>query len=213
MTNEIGVVSSTHRAAEHLLAQAKAHEVTDPATADSMTALVEYADDQLKKLEAARQSLVGPLNKQVRFINDEFRGAKQALEAASKEGRARLKPYLEKLAREEREREAAERKAAAKAAEEAAAASVGKTAKGKAKATPPANAEPPPPPPAPPAPVPQGGKKKATTRKIKKWKIVKMDEIPRKYYTLDTKLVDEAMRNGEAIPGIEFYEETEVVMR
>ena len=48
---------------------------------------------------------------------------------------------------------------------------------------------------------------------MKKWRIVDMSKIPQKYFSLDHKLVDEAMKDGEYVPGIEFYEDSEVVMR
>mgnify|MGYP001826984397 CR=1 FL=1 len=211
-------------AASSLLQQAKAHDVTDATLADNMTALVEYADGEIKKLENARKLLVKPLNDQVRFINAEFKAARETYEAASREGRAKLKPWLAKLEKEQREREQEERKAAEEAArklaeQKAAEQEAAPPAGDKADSLPP-KMEPPPPPPPPAAPdplpppaKPQGRNKKAHTRKVKKWRITDMAKIPQKYFALDTKLVDAAMKDGEFIPGIEYYEDSEVVMR
>jgi len=226
MTATLLPAEQAKTAASALLAQAKAHEVTDATLADNMTALVEYADGELKKLETARKSLTKPLNDQVRFINAQFKAAREQYEAASREGRAKLKPWLEKLEKEQREREAAERKAAEEAARKLAEEKAAEEQAAKAKASDtaaslPPKKEPPPPPPAapdpspppPPPKAPQGGKKKAHTRKVKKWRILDMSKVPMKYFSLDTKLVDEAMKDGEHVPGIEFYEDSEVVMR
>jgi predicted phage tail protein len=223
MTNEIGVVGTATKTATNVLAQAKSVEVDSPETANGMTALIEFCDEQIEQLETARKSLTQPLNKQVRFINDQFRDARERFEEASREGRNRLKPWLDKLAREEREREEAERKAAEEAAKKAADKAAAKANGAKDPEEPKPNspedlgmAPPPPPPPEPPAPPvekPQGRKKKASTRKVKKWRIVQMDKIPSKYFTLDHKLVDAAHKKNTPIPGIEYYEESEVVMR
>lgn len=235
MSDMLPQAAGAQEAASQLLSQAKAHEVNDENVADSMTRLIEYADNQVKTLEKARTSLVKPLNDQVRFINGEFKKARETYEAASREGRAKLKPWLDKLAKEQREREEAERKAteeaARKLAEEQAAkeAAENEVSDGNEPPPfdePPSNSradlgfwpiDPPPPPPAPepspPARTPQGSKKKASTRKVKKWKITDMSKIPQKYFALDRSLVDAAMKDGEFIPGIEFYEDSEVVMR
>ena len=231
--------------AERLLEQAKGVEVTDEHTASGMTALVEYASSQLKRLEDARVALTKPLNKQVRFINDQFRGTREAFEAVKNEGRARLKPYLVRLDEQRRAAEEAERKRAEDEARKAMekrieAERADAEARAAAEAVNPLD-EPPPPtvdeydadpsalqaelyaepePPPPPAPIekpkaPRGAQGKAArTRKVKKWRLIDKSELPDEYLMVDTAALNKAVKGGATkIPGIEIYEDAEVVVK
>lgn len=45
-------------------------------------------------------------------------------------------------------------------------------------------------------------------RKVKRWRVVNEQQIPREYWTLDEQKIRTAMRDGTAVPGIEYYEES-----
>jgi hypothetical protein len=51
------------------------------------------------------------------------------------------------------------------------------------------------------------------TRSILRWRVVDAALIPREYYSLDEHRVSAAVRDGDAIPGIETYYEETVIAR
>lgn len=60
----------------------------------------------------------------------------------------------------------------------------------------------------------RGGTASASVRKVWKWKITDASQVPREFLTVDSVLVNEAVRRGEReIPGIEIYQENEVAIR
>lgn len=69
---------------------------------------------QKKKSEEARKALVDPLNKHVKFINEQFKPSRETLDAAINVGKGKLKTWMDKIAAEE----AAQAEAARKQEEE-----------------------------------------------------------------------------------------------
>jgi hypothetical protein len=51
------------------------------------------------------------------------------------------------------------------------------------------------------------------TRKVKAWRVIDASAIPRDYLIVNRTAVDEAMHNGVAVPGIEYYEESQIAVR
>jgi hypothetical protein len=64
-------------------------------------------------------------------------------------------------------------------------------------------------------PPPSPEVKGVTTRVVRRWRVVNEDKVPRQFCSPDEKKVEAHLRAGgiEAIPGIEFYDETITTVR
>jgi hypothetical protein len=50
------------------------------------------------------------------------------------------------------------------------------------------------------------------TRKVKAWRVVDIEKVPREFLVLNTVAISEAMRKGEVIAGIEYYEHEQIAV-
>jgi len=59
----------------------------------------------------------------------------------------------------------------------------------------------------------KGDNATSTVKKIKKWKLVDINQIPREYMCIDEKKINAVVKAGVEIPGIQIYEEASLAIR
>lgn len=156
-----------------------------------------------KELETQRQFFVGPLNEQVKRINDMWKSITAPLERADAEIRGKMIDYrkrqAEAAAAEKRRLDAEAAKAQQRENKRAAKAHVQ-----------PVQVVAPVPVVAPP-PTTVGA---VTARKVWKWRLVDRTKLPEKYLVVDGEALGRDVRGGaREIPGVEIYEEETLAVR
>lgn len=194
-----------------LLAQARRAEIIDADSAARMTDLLGIVKAQLKKAEDARKALVKPLNDHVKWINNQFKDAGQALVEADKEGRDKLSVWQ----RAERRRLEDEALAKALELEKAGDAEMAEVALEPQKT------------------VTRGNMgATASTRSYWSVQVVDLSKVPQRFLiraqgpfrlnsraapvslvSLNLQAIAEARAAGEAVNGLTFHEEIETVLR
>lgn len=174
--------------------------------------MIKIITTQKNKLEDARKVLVGPLNEHVKFINNEFKKQTSQLDDAVKSARQKMSAYAveqeKKRMAEERERKAREEQAALELAAKAEQMGMKDTAEevlNKAVEAPTADTR---------QKTVRGNYGSTTfVKKVKKWKVVEANKVPREYLQLNEQKITQAMRDDVPVPGIEYYEDTQVGVR
>lgn len=184
--------------AADIVTRAQNFHITSEELASDANNVLHWIAKAKKSLEERRKFFVQPLNDQVKKVNALFKEITGPLIKADAIIRSKVVDYrikLEEEARKEEEKLRRKAEAQQKKKEEKA------LAKGE---------EPPPPPPAPKVEVPQtiGG---VTITKPWTYGIEDINKVPRKYLTLDTVEVMQAIRQGiREIPGLRIYQKESV---
>jgi hypothetical protein len=193
------------------LAEQAARAVVETAEeAGKMTDLLGYVKAQLRKAEDARKALVKPLNDHVKWINQQFKDATEDLRQADEVGRFKIQGYEReraRLAREEAERRRREEEERLLAEAEARAAEGADQEADEILET-----EIPEAPKA--APTRGDFGSSTVTRKVWKFRVKNLAQVPAAFIRLDEQAVRQAIRDGSReIEGLEIYEDIEVAIR
>ncbi len=167
-----------------LVEEANSFAIRSEADYSDAADLIRDLADRYDRIEAARTDLTKPLNEVLKKINAAFKPMQNEIDAAKKRVRGLMTAWTIKK-RQEAEQLAAKQRTAQAEMGMAVTAVVADPAQ------------------------PQG----VATRKDLKYEVTDIEKVPLDFITVDDKLVREALKKGETIPGIRSWVEESVVVK
>lgn len=192
MTTQITtIVEKVQNDLSALASHFEGYKVTSEETQAECIEYLSQLKARKKKIEELRKEFVGPLNDQVKKINKMFKGETVKIDEMDLCLRATLREYMDEQARIAEE-EAKRQLEKAQTVEE-----VNEVQEKK--------------------PTVHTDSGSATRKKVWKWKVTDRQALMNKrpeLFVIDEKKINELMRGGERdLPGVEFYQESQISIR